>query len=63
MGKIDHRKLKTGNRETSKVVRVKCEDGVSQVVKVMGISGRVLDMLDGRNHQVLLMSLGVGLEE
>lgn len=59
MRKIVHMKMKSGNRETSKEVRVRNEDRVSQVIKIMGIR----NMSESRNHQVLLINSDVGVKE
>lgn len=51
--------MKSRNRETSKEVRVRYEDIVSQVIKIMGIR----NMSESKNHQVLLMNSDVGVKE
>lgn len=64
MGRIDNRKTKGVNKQSSKEAQVRNEDKVSQVVMVMKIkSVQVLDRSKSRNHNDFPMELDVGVNK
>lgn len=64
MGRTDHRKMKSGNREVRREVfaalQMRGECDVSQVVKVMGIRGQFQNTCQSRSHWDLMMHSAAG---